>query len=52
MTFVETERLLLRKVCETDFEDYFYDYLMDKEYDKLMCRSSLETLEDVRLGFD
>lgn len=52
MIFVETERLILRKVCDADFEAYFYDYLTDKEYDRLMCRSSLETQEDIRLGFE
>ena len=35
MIFVETDRLLLRKVAEEDFA-YFRDYLMDKEMDRMM----------------
>lgn len=51
MIFVETDRLLLRKVAEEDFA-YFRDYLMDKEMDRMMLRSSCETEKDVRLGFE
>ena len=51
MYFVETERLALRKVTEKDFS-YFRNYLMDKEMDRMMLRSSCETEEDVRLGFE
>lgn len=52
MVFTETERVLLRKVRASDFEEYFCAYLMDKEMDKYMGRSASETPEDVRLGFD
>lgn len=51
MTFVETPRLLLRKVTEEDYP-YFRNYLMDKDMDRMMLRSSCETEEDVRLGFE
>ena len=51
MYFVETERLALRKVTEKDFS-YFRNYLMDKKMDRMMLRSSCETEEDVRLGFE
>ena len=42
MTFLETPRLLLRKVAEEDYP-YFYNYLTDKEMDRMMLRSSCET---------
>lgn len=51
MTFVETPRLLLRKVSEEDFS-YFRADLTDKEMDRMMLRSSCETEEDIRLGFE
>ena len=51
MTFVETPRLLLRKVTEEDYP-YFRTDLMDKEMDRMMLRSSCETEEDIRLGFE
>ena len=51
VTFIETPRLLLRKVAEDDYP-YFRNYLMDKEMDRMMLRSSCETEEDVRLGFE
>lgn len=51
MTFVETPRLLLRKVTEEDYS-YFREDLMDKEMDRMMWRSPCETEEDVRLGFE
>lgn len=51
MTFVETPRLILRKVTEEDYP-YFRCYLMDKEMDRMMLRSSCETEDDVRLGFE
>ena len=50
MVFIETPRLLLRKVAEEDYS-YFQEYLTDKEMDRMMLRSSCETEEDVRLGF-
>lgn len=51
MYFVETSRLALRKVTQEDYA-YFRENLMDPEMDKLMCRSSCETEEDIRLGFE
>ena len=51
MTFLETDRLLLRKVAAADYP-YFREYLMDKEVDRMMLRSPCDTEEDVRLGFD
>lgn len=51
MTFVETTRLLLRKVTEADYP-YFHDYLMDKEMDRMMLRSPCNSEDDARLGFD
>ena len=37
MTFIETPRLLLRKVAEEDYS-YFREDLMDKEMDRMMLR--------------
>ena len=51
MTFVETPRLLLRKVTENDFS-YFRADLADKEMDRMMLRWPCETEEDIRLGFE
>ena len=51
MTFVETPRLILRKVSEEDFS-YFQADLADMEMDRMMLRSSCETEEDIRLGFE
>ena len=51
MTFVETPRLILRKVSEEDFS-YFQADLSDKEMDRMMLRSFCETEEDIRLGFE
>ena len=51
MFFLETPRLILRKVAEEDYY-YFERYLMDKEMDRMMLRSPCETEEDIRLGFD
>ena len=50
-TFVETSRLLLRKVTEKDFP-YFRADLADKEMDRMMLRWPCETEEDIRLGFE
>lgn len=49
--WVESTRLLLRKVTQADFS-YFQDYLTNKEYDRLMLRTPCDTEEDIRLGFD
>lgn len=49
--FVETERLLLRRVCEKDFP-YFRADLTDREMDRMMLRWPCETEEDIRLGFE
>ena len=51
MTFVETPRLLLRKVTEDDFP-YFRADLADKEMDRMMLRWPCETEEEIRLGFE
>ena len=51
MTFVETPRLLLRKVTENDFS-YFRADLADKEMDRMMLRWPCESEEDIRLGFE
>ena len=49
--FVETERLVLRKVTEKDFS-YFRADLADKEMDRMMLRWPCETEEEIRLGFE
>ena len=49
--FVETPRLILRKVSEADFS-YFREDLADKEMDRMMLRWPCETEEDIRLGFE
>ena len=49
--FVETPRLILRKVSEDDFS-YFRADLADKEMDRMMLRWPCETEEDIRLGFE
>ena len=49
--FVETPRLLLRKVSEEDFS-YFRADLADKEMDRMMLRWPCETEEEIRLGFE
>lgn len=51
MAFVETKRLLLRKVAAEDYS-YFREDLMDKEMDRMMLRSPCSTEEEIRLGFD
>ena len=50
--FLETERLILRKFREEDFEDYCGFSLGDPERDRMMGRSPLNTVEDVRLNFN
>ena len=49
--FVETPRLILRKVSEADFS-YFREDLADKEMDRMMLRWPCETEEDIRLCFE
>ncbi len=49
--FLETERLILRKFNEDDFDD-FCDYAMDDEMSKMMGRRLLENKEDARWNFD
>jgi len=51
MPFVETPRLLLRKVTEEDYS-YFRADLADREMDRMMLRWPCETEEDIRLGFE
>lgn len=50
-TFLETERLILRKFRETDFDD-FCDYAMDDEMSRMMGRDLLHSRDDARLTFD
>lgn len=51
MTFVETPRLLLRKVTQADYP-YFRTYLTDKHMDEMMLRSPCDSEEDIQAGFD
>ena len=44
--FLETERLILRKFEEEDFEDYCGFSLGDPERDRMMGRSPLNTVEE------
>lgn len=50
--YLETCRLVLRKLEERDFEDYCAYSLGDGEQDRMMGRSPLLTREDVRMNFD
>ena len=50
--FLETQRLLLRKIEEADFEDYCAYNLSDPERDRMMGRDPLRTVEDVRANFN
>ena len=50
--FLETERMILRKVQETDFEGSFREYLMDREIDRMMCRNPSPDMDAARLSFD
>lgn len=50
--FLETDRLILRKFEESDFDDYCAYNLNDPERDRMMGRSFLKTKEDVRLNFN
>ena len=49
--FVETERLVLRKFREEDFEDY-YAYAADREMNRMMGQYDLTDREDARSCFD
>lgn len=51
MIFVETPRLLLRKVTQADYP-YFRTYLTDKHMDEMMLRSPCHSEEDMQAGFD
>lgn len=51
MIFVETPRLLLRKVTQADYP-YFRTYLTDKHMDEMMLRSPYNSEEDIHSGFD
>ena len=48
--FLETERLILRKFREEDFDD-FCDYTMDDEMSRMMGRDRISTRADARLAF-
>ena len=48
--FLETDRLILRKFREEDFDD-FCDFAMDDEMSRMMGRSRLRTRADARLTF-
>ena len=48
--FLETERLILRKFREEDFDD-FCDYAMDDEMSRMMGRPLIRTRADARLAF-
>ena len=49
--FLETERLILRKFREEDFEDY-YAYAADREMNRMMGQYDLSDQEDARGCFD
>jgi len=51
MIFVESERLILRKVTEEDYP-YFIEDLSDREMDRMIMRYPCETPEEIRLGFE
>ena len=48
--FLETERLILRKFREEDFDD-FCDFAMDDEMSRMMGRDRISTRADARLAF-
>ena len=50
--FLETERLILRRIEEADFEDYCIYNLNDPERDRMMGRDALDSIEAVRQNFD
>lgn len=49
---LQTERLILRKFMESDFEDYCVYNLNDPIRDRMMGRDTLNTIEKVRMNFD
>lgn len=49
--FLETQRLIIRKFEEKDFEDYRVYSLGDIEQDRMMGRMPLDTVEAVRQNF-
>lgn len=51
MTFLQTDRLILRKLEESDFDD-FCAYAIDDEMSRMMGRRMLRTPEDTRWSFD
>ena len=48
--FLETERLILRKFRDDDFDD-FCDFAMDDEMSRMMGRDRLRSRADARLAF-
>ena len=48
--FLETERLILRKFRDDDFDD-FCDFAMDDEMSRMMGRDRLRSQADARLAF-
>ena len=48
--FLETERLILRRFREEDFDD-FCDFAMDDEMSRMMGRDRIQTRADARLAF-
>lgn len=50
--YLETERLWIRPILETDFADYCAYSLGNPEQDRMMGRSELKTKADVRQNFD
>lgn len=50
MEFLRTERLILRKFRDSDFED-FYEYAADAEMSRMMGREQITTRESARPTF-
>ena len=48
--FLETERIILRRFREEDFDD-FCDFAMDDEMSRMMGRDMIQTRADARLAF-
>ena len=48
--FLETQRLILRRFREEDFDD-FCDFAMDDEMSRMMGRERIQTRADARLTF-
>ena len=48
--FLQTERLILRRFREEDFDD-FCDFAMDDEMSRMMGRDRIQTRADARLAF-